>query len=362
MDKTPSQIKTLAHNSKKKLKELLLKEDIVELKGNKIIRLLLIIIIAGILTSGIVYAGVTIYKKYIWKEPEKFNYTKEKEVTQEDIEKALTEDEAIKRTRDLVKRLVNNEISIKKAELIKYPDDKEMEWMIQTNEQISININAYNGNLISFSDYSIDDTKIQSTMNKEEVQKVIEKMYKKLGYTDEYVLANLNKIVVTDNTNLWQGDFCKVYDGIINEYECIRITIIPEIEHLWGLNVFDYETENNPIQITKEQAIQTAKDKAKSLGKDENNIKNITIELKFEKMNIFVYSQEMYEENNNIEENEIANTIIQSTDDIYGYRTDNLVRKVWRIEIEYNNDLYKEIDAYFVDCTTGEIIGGDATK
>ncbi len=65
MDKTPAQIKTLAHNSKKKLKELLVKEKVIEIKKNKIIRLLLILLVIGILTSGIVYAGVTIYKKYI---------------------------------------------------------------------------------------------------------------------------------------------------------------------------------------------------------------------------------------------------------------------------------------------------------
>lgn len=51
-----------------------------------------------------------------------------------------------------------------------------------------------------------------------------------------------------------------------------------------------------------------------------------------------------------------------STDNTYGYRTENLVRKVWRVEIEYNNDLFKDLEAYFVDCTTGEILGGDAIK
>ena len=80
-------------------------------------------------------------------------------------------------------------------------------------------------------------------------------------------------------------------------------------------------------------------------------------------MNAFIYSREIYEESiNEIRENETVDTTIQSTDDIYGYRTDNLVRKVWRVEIEYINDLYKEKDAYFVDCTTGEIIGGDSIR
>ncbi len=84
-------------------------------------------------------------------------------------------------------------------------------------------------------------------------------------------------------------------------------------------------------------------------------------------MNTFVYSQEVYEESINSISNNVSNnndniTNIQSTDNTYGYRTENLVRKVWRVEIEYNNDLFKDLEAYFVDCTTGEILGGDAIK
>ena len=165
-------------------------------------------------------------------------------------------------------------------------------------------------------------------MSKENVEKTIKEMYQNLGYPDEYTLTNLQKYAVTDDTNLWQGDFCKVYDGIANEYECIRLTIIPEIKHLWDLNIFNTKTENNPIEISKDEAIEIAKAKSISLGRDENNIKNITAELKFEKMNTFVYSQEVYEESINSISNNVSNnndniTNIQSTDNTYGYRTEN---------------------------------------
>lgn len=368
MGKTDTQIKTLAHNSKKKLKELLVKEKVIEVNKNKIIRFLIILFTSIIIMSGIVYAGVAIYKKYIWKEPEKFNYSKEKEVTNEDRKNALEEENAKNIAIEIIKKLTDNkEITIKKAELIKYPDDKEMEWMILTNNQITVNIDAYTGNLISFSDNSIDDTQIASTMNKEDIEKTIKEMYQDIGYSDQYKLTALQKNAITDDTNLWQGDFCKMYDGIVNEYECIRLTIIPEIKHLWSLNIFNTKTENNLVEISKEEAIRIAKTKSKSLGKDENNIKNITAELKFEKMNTFVYSQEVYAENTNSTSSNKSNnnsniTTIQSIDNTYGYRTENLVRKVWRVEIEYNNKLFKDLEAYFVDCTTGEILGGDAIK
>ena len=38
------------------------------------------------------------------------------------------------------------------------------------------------------------------------------------------------------------------------------------------------------------------------------------------------------------------------------------VRKVWNVKIEYKNDMYEDIDEYYIDCTTGKIIGGDTVK
>lgn len=359
MDKTPNQIRTLTHNAKKKLKKLLVDEKIIEVNKNKVIRFLVLIFAIGLLTSGIVYASVSIYKKYIWKEPEKFNYMEEKEVTEEDKQNIMTEEEAKEKVLEIAKKLGYDNLNIEKAEIIKYPDDKEIEWMFNFKEKIFIQIDAYTGKLRSFSDNSIDDTKIESKMSKEEVEQVIREIYNNLGYTNEYTLIDLSKVSVVDNTNLWQADFCKVYDGVVNTYECIRITVIPETNHLYGLNIFDYKTENNPIEISEEDAINIAKEKAKSLGRKEEEIESINAELKFEKMNTFVYSQEMYEERNNVSTN---TTTISSTEDNYSYRTDNLVRKVWRIEIKYKNDLFSDVEAYFIDCTTGEIIGGDAIK
>ena len=63
MNKKESQIKTLSFNARKKLRQLMLDEKVVELKGNKLIKLLTWFIMISIVTSTIVYAGVTIYNK-----------------------------------------------------------------------------------------------------------------------------------------------------------------------------------------------------------------------------------------------------------------------------------------------------------
>lgn len=65
MDKDIRQIKTLVHNSKKKLKELLKKEGVVEVKNNKLIRILAIFMLGIVFTAGLAYATYTIYNNYI---------------------------------------------------------------------------------------------------------------------------------------------------------------------------------------------------------------------------------------------------------------------------------------------------------
>ena len=43
------------------------------------------------------------------------------------------------------------------------------------------------------------------------------------------------------------------------------------------------------------------------------------------------------------------------------YKVDNRVRKVWEVKIyyDYYNEYYQERYVYYVDATTGEIIGGN---
>ena len=62
MDKTEKQIKALAHNSKTKLKKMLVDEEVIEMKNNKILKILSIILAIGIIISGVVYASFKIYE------------------------------------------------------------------------------------------------------------------------------------------------------------------------------------------------------------------------------------------------------------------------------------------------------------
>ena len=63
MDKTEKQIKTLVYNARKKLKQLAIEERLIEMKNNKIIKLFLVLLFLGVVTTGIVYATIKIREK-----------------------------------------------------------------------------------------------------------------------------------------------------------------------------------------------------------------------------------------------------------------------------------------------------------
>lgn len=63
MNKSENQIKILVHRARKKLKQLLIEEKIIEIKNNRMIKLLTTFIIISILITGVVYASIKIYEK-----------------------------------------------------------------------------------------------------------------------------------------------------------------------------------------------------------------------------------------------------------------------------------------------------------
>ncbi len=324
---------------------------------NKLLKTAAVAILCLTSTIGIVYAGIQTYNK-IWKEPQRYKLSEEREITSQDIEKSLTKDEAIKIAQNITNSLGKTFGNVIRAELIKNISMNKMDWYIGTDNNISISINSETGKLHSISDWGIDDTKIPSTVTRKEAESIAKEIYLQLGYIEsEYELAELLQNSISDNTNLWRADFTKKYGDVYNYYQNIRITFIPEVKQLTILTIFDYDYEDNPIVISKEQAIDIAKDKALQLGKVEEKIKSVKTTLSIEKMNAFIYSIQKYNQEVSERPN---NTNTQSTDDVIRYRTEDIVRKVWVVEIEYYSD-FADVDKYYVDVTTGEIIGGDST-
>lgn len=312
-----------------------------------------IITIFSICVTGIAYAGNIVIEK-VFKEPKLSSYNESISINENEKVNLLSEEKIENlANKELIK--LNKQVgNIKSCDLYKDPVTYEIRWRIWYDNQIDMSFNAITGNLTSLCDFSIDDTKIKSTLSEEEAKKIGEELYLSLGYKkDEYVFNNFTKNSITDDSNLCQIEFSKKYGDIFNEYQTVRISFIPEKKQIVLLNIFDYEFDNNEQVITKEQAIEIAKNKDISLyGEKENAY--ISAKLSIEEMNSFVYGQE-----HPIDFSSVNNVIDNSTISDYEiYVVEPKTRLVWKIIIDSNDCSC----AYFVDCTTGEIIGGDATR
>ena len=107
-------------------------------------------------------------------------------------------------------------------------------------------------------------------------------------------------------------------------------------------------------KVTKEEAIEIATNKEKEFSNLE--ISDTTADLSIEKMNIFIYCLE--------------NNIINENGEI---KTDDITRNVWVVDVKHNKET-KPKDAeietvkklynkkYYIDATTGEIIGGEQSE
>ena len=100
------------------------------------------------------------------------------------------------------------------------------------------------------------------------------------------------------------------------------------------INVFDEEFDNNPIVITKDEAIEFIRNELQG-----TEIKSINCELKIEKMNPYMYMKE------------------KPLGKDEAYKMKRKVRKIWSVECVVKKNNVEQNEKYYVDTTTGEIIG-----
>lgn len=148
---------------------------------------------------------------------------------------------------------------------------------------------------------------------------------------------------------IWYAEFYRKYGEEINPYERIVIGWVPTINGIYQLNIEKGKFENNEVVKSKEEAIEIAKNKDKEIEQN-REIESITAEEAIEKMNSEAYLRETQKEA--YESRKI------SPENGY-YTTENRVRRVWLVTIKYVEQENKiKSFTYFVDGTTGEIIGG----
>ena len=329
-------------------------------KTNKISKYVATAIITLGIGTGIVYAtGSAIYDK-IWKQPESYKITSN--VTQEEKEKCITEEKAEEIGKNYLTKIGFDEETIKKLELEKKLFTDDNVWSIYS-EKVSMRINAETGKLeyiqIPTWQYKIPYNYVITREEAIKTAKELLEKYKPEDYTGEYKLVRLTGNMNTDKASyIWYADFYKKYGDLVNESENICIGWVPTVNGLYSLSLENIPYENNEQKITEEEAIKIATEKDKQIEKNKKIIET-KAEIRIKKMNSDVYLRENYKEDY---ENGMSSNFEKTGENTYKlkdgavmYKTEKRVRKVWCVAVRYDDN---KTFTYYVDSTTGEIIGG----
>ena len=332
-------------------------------KTNKNIpKLVATFVITTTVTGGLVYAtGNAIYEK-IWKQPEKYEFSYE--VTEKDKENAISEEEARKKAEEYLRK-IGLEDEISGLGLMKSWRGNDVIWDIGFTKgtmQMDSKGNFQSLNIPSYN-YKIP---YNYGITREEARRTAKELllkYNPNNNSDEYELVSLKRNMENDEASyIWYADFYKKYGDLYNQYEKISIGWVPKINGLYSLGIENSKYENNEQKISKEDAIKIATEKDKKI-ETRYNIASTEAEIGIDKMNTDVVYREKnledYEKGTiNFEPDE--NGTYKIKEDAEFYKVENRVRKVWEVTIYY--DYYKydypERYVYYVDATTGEIIGG----
>lgn len=338
------------------------------------------------ITAGVVYAGVITYQK-VWKLPEKYdtleqmieeNRNTSTEITKEDINNIIEKQEAEKKAKSVMDKFGFAKKDIYSIELKKnYIESSDLIYLVKTEKQaekgIDIWIDAKTGENLGIINNDLKYENINTDKIDEETAKIYAKeLYSKFTTNQEFKLKYVQETphyFENNSTNEWTATFCKQYDGIFYNYEKIVATFCVKdskiyVDQIINMNL-NMNFENNPIVITEEEAIEIAKESNSKITS--NEIESIESNLDIKDMNEFIYLQEQSkgEDDGNTKETVEDENGVQTYRTYSLYKSDKIVRKVWRITINYvqgeidlnNLNKYSSRD-FYVDSTTGEIIGG----
>lgn len=328
-----------------------------EKKGNPLKLVAAFVLTIGI-TVGIAYAtnirNVNEEEK-IWKEPKVYEFNNENQMTEEEIVKCISQEKAQKLGKEALIKIGLEEEIIQNIKLQKGFLSNENEWHMASNKATII-LDGETGNLKSIQvptwNYRIP---YDYGITREEAKKVAQELLVECKPEDdkgEYELVKLTRNMETDEASyIWYAQFYKKYGDLINPFEEIYIGWVPTINGIYLLKINRGKYEQNPIEITKEKAMEIAEDKHKQIEAN-TTIQKVEAEIRIKQMNEDVYLKENYREK-------------YDNHEFFGYgvtqyQTEERVRKVWCVVIDYNENDDKEQYTYFVDATTGEIIGGNS--
>lgn len=224
-------------------------------------------------------------------------------------------------------KVTKNALNIKEEKTNFYNNeiDSRIETVINTGDEVYC-LNAISGDLIYYIKNSTASASFVASvkLTEEEIKEIGFELFDTIKgekYKD-YVFTSLEQY----DEELWTIRFHKCYDGLVNSGEAVKISFSPIRKQIENLVILDYPYTNNEIEISEEEALKTAKEYMKKY----TSATDMKMEIMIVKPNYFWYK--------NLGE----------------YKSVNFRRKAYVFTC--NNDANTQI---YVDCTTGEVIGGN---
>ncbi len=364
MDFDKNKIKTKIAISK--IKE---ENDIVmENKTKGILKTVATALAGVILSTGVVFAGTMVYEN-IWKTPEKIelssgDFEEITKITEESKKENMSEEKAKEIAINKLNEIQFNSNIVGTNHYKEY-DSNKIWYRFDTEDNYEISIDGQTGEFYDIWNYNKDIQDLNKYITVEEAIETANKYYKLFGFKeDEYEISKIHSNNKSGNDTdpglKVDIEYCKKYGNLENYYERISIAVESKNKDIDYFRVVNIPFDNNEVVKTEQEAIELALNEDKKI--ETNKVESTQAKLMVVKMNADAYNRI----NNKEKYYEAMQTPNYPNEERDYYKVDDKVRKAWVVVITYEDNYGEDTRkrytegkySYFVDATTGEIIGG----
>ena len=344
-------------------------EDIVmENKTKGILKTVATALAGIVLSTGVVFAGTVVYEN-IWKTPEKIqlssgDFEEITKITEESKKENMSEEKAKEIAINKLNAIGFNSNIVGTNHYKEY-DSNKIWYRFDTEDNYEISIDGQTGEFFGIwnNNKNIQDTK--KYMTEEQGIETANKYYKLFGYKEgEYEITKIQS-VNNEGTDTGAGfrmtvTYNKKYGDVYNPYEYISITLESKNMELDMFRIGNIPFDNNQVVITEDEAINIALKEDEKI--ETNKVQSTKATLMIVKMNADAYDRI----NDKDKYYEAMQTPNYPNEERNYYKVDDKIRKAWVVVLNYEDNYGEDIVkrytegsySYFVDATTGEIIGG----
>lgn len=343
-------------------------EKAMNKKGNFIFKNIGIAACVLMSLTGVVFAGSKVIEN-IWKTPEKVQISSG---DLEEITKITEESKQENMTEEKAKEIAINKLNeigfnsnIVGTNHYKEFDSNKIWYRFDTEDNYEISIDGQTGEFFDIWNNNRNTQDTKKYMTEEQAKELANKYYKLFGYKEgEYEITDVQSVNNEGNDKgpgfRMTVTYNKKYGDVYNPYEYISITLESKNMEMDMFRVDNIPFDNNKVVITENEAVNIALKEDEKI--ETNKVESTKAKLMVVKMNADAYNR-INDKDKYYEAMQTPNYPIEERN---YYNVDDRVRKAWVVVINYednyNGDIAKRYTegkySYFVDATTGEIIGG----